>query len=266
MGKTYDHIPEDLINWAGKQELFWVATAPLAAGGHVNVSPKGVRGTFRVVDKNTVWYEDLTGSGVETIAHLRENGRITILFIAFDSPARILRLFGTGTVHEFGTPEYTARLPPSARMPGSRGIISIAVHRVSTVRRSARPTASSCGWGVPKYAYAGPRNTLTGWLGGLERKRGLVDYWRAANTASVDGLPGLAHALACDAVPASEYRAGANEAPRASVLPVTAVVRAAVPRSGEAARLVLVFLLGMLVMDLQQRFAPQVLRAAGWAR
>ena len=120
MGQYYDHIPGFLIPWINAQKIFWVATAPLSESGHVNVSPKGFERTMNVVldesedgqqleagpdgdddrlrkaTSSHVWYEDLTGSGVETISHLRENGRITVLFTAFEGPPRIMRLFGTG--------------------------------------------------------------------------------------------------------------------------------------------------------------------------
>lgn len=115
MGLFYDHIPGSLIQWIEAQHLFYVSTAPLSESQHVNVSPKGVENTFRLVydtseaerkdngdiewksiKTNTVWYEDLTGSGAETIAHVKENGRITLMFVAFEGPPRIVRMFGTG--------------------------------------------------------------------------------------------------------------------------------------------------------------------------
>ncbi|KAJ3563809.1 hypothetical protein NP233_g8692 [Leucocoprinus birnbaumii] len=97
MVKFYDTIPDFVVPWLKAQKVFWVATAPLTGEGHVNVSPKGIfEGNFCVVDEKSVWYEDLTGSGVETISHLRENGRITVMFTAFDGPPRICRLFGKG--------------------------------------------------------------------------------------------------------------------------------------------------------------------------
>ena len=113
MGKFYDEIPEYLIPWIKQQKIFWVASAPLRPDGHINVSPKGYEGTFHIENSKRFWYEDLTGSGkwncssmgrhcytcytgVETISHLRENGRITVMFSAFDGPPRICRLFGTG--------------------------------------------------------------------------------------------------------------------------------------------------------------------------
>ncbi|KAA1475360.1 hypothetical protein DENSPDRAFT_842120 [Dentipellis sp. KUC8613] len=167
MGKFFDHIPPNILEWLPKQHIFWVATAPLAADGHVNVSPKGLEGTFHIIDKNTVWYEDLTGSGVETISHLRENGRITVLFNAFDGPPRICRLFGKGTVHEFGTPEYEKLLPPSKRAIGSRSAIVVDVHKVGT----------SCGFSVPYYEFVGNRDRLMNWNAALEKR----DYRLAAS-------------------------------------------------------------------------------------
>jgi hypothetical protein len=98
MGKYYDSIPSFLNTWLTNQKIFWVATAPLSESGLVSVSPKGVEGTFHIVNENRVWYEDLTGSGVETVSHVRENGRITILFNAFEGPPRIVRLYGRGRV------------------------------------------------------------------------------------------------------------------------------------------------------------------------
>ena len=96
MVKFYDHIPPDLIKWLLKQEMFCVATAPLSPDGHVNLSPKGLKGSFHIISPNRVWYQDITGSGVETISHLRENGRITLMFNAFEGAPRICRLWGIG--------------------------------------------------------------------------------------------------------------------------------------------------------------------------
>ncbi|KAJ2923389.1 hypothetical protein H1R20_g13705, partial [Candolleomyces eurysporus] len=173
MGQYYDHIPGFLIPWINAQKIFWVATAPLSESGHVNVSPKGFERTMNVVldesedgqqleagpdgdddrlrkASSHVWYEDLTGSGVETISHLRENGRITVLFTAFEGPPRIVRLFGTGKVYEFGTPEYDTFLPPEKRQPGSRAVIWVDVHKVGT----------SCGYSIPFFTYKAPRMRL----------------------------------------------------------------------------------------------------------
>jgi len=184
--------------------MFWVASAPLTADGHVNVSPKGFEGTFHIVNSRQVWYEDMSGSGVETISHLKENRRITILFHAFEGPPRIARLFGTGTVHEFGTPEYEKLLPVDVRQPGSRAVIMIDVHKVGT----------SCGFSIPFYTYKAPRMLLHRIAAkkegadiraeatcpeALEPPQpygGLKEHWKNNNARSIDGLPGLAVAHA----------------------------------------------------------------------
>src|SRR6476661_2448752 len=98
MGKTFEAITPELAEWIGRQQLFFVATAPSGADGHVNLSPKGPIQSLRVLDERTVAYLDLVGSGAETVAHLRENGRIAVMFCAFDGPPRILRLHGRGEV------------------------------------------------------------------------------------------------------------------------------------------------------------------------
>ncbi|KAI0369989.1 hypothetical protein BV20DRAFT_331788 [Pilatotrama ljubarskyi] len=200
MGKFYESIPPEIIPWLSKQELFWVATAPLSPEGHVNVSPKGVRDSFHVISPTRVWYQDLTGSGVETISHLRENGRVTLMFSAFEGPPRIVRLFGRGTVHEFGSPEYDALIPPEHRRPGSRAAIVIDVHKVGT----------SCGYAVPYYEFKGHRQILLDYFikrehadqeDGGRSEKGLKAYWIEKNMRSIDGLPGIAHAQNVERVP-----------------------------------------------------------------
>jgi len=200
MVQYFDQIPDFLISWIDKQKMFWVATAPLISNGLVNISPKGIAGSFHVVNPNKVWYEDLTGSGIETIAHVRENGRITVLFNAFEGPPRILRLYGKGTVYEFGTPEYGALLPPEKRQIGSRSVIMIDVFKIGT----------SCGYAVPFYTYKAERNRLLTFNLGQENidinaekeldmscsvpprpEKGLKRYWFKRNALSLDGLPGV---------------------------------------------------------------------------
>ncbi|KAI0770951.1 hypothetical protein BD413DRAFT_613479 [Trametes elegans] len=188
MGKFFESIPPDYVPWLLKQEVFWVATAPLDPEAHVNVSPKGVRDSFHVLSPTRVWYQDLTGSGVETIAHLRENGRITLLFSAFEGPPRIVRLFGTGTVHEFGSAEYDALIPPEHRRPGSRAAIVIDVHKVGY----------SCGYAVPYYEFKGHRQVLLDSACKTERAERMQAYWGRQNTQSIDGLPALAVAHTAD--------------------------------------------------------------------
>ncbi|KAF9450852.1 hypothetical protein P691DRAFT_809375 [Macrolepiota fuliginosa MF-IS2] len=210
MVKFFEEIPDFLIPWINEQKMFCVATAPLTPNGHVNVSPKGADGTFHIVNSKQVWYEDLTGSGIETIAHLRENRRITVLFTAFDGPPRICRIFGKGTVYEFDTPEYNALLPPEKRQPGSRSIIMVDIYKVGT----------SCGYAIPFYKFEGHRMKLHAWAvqkqnadiaaeeeawGGREPSQveedpvpaaegGLRRYWKDSNSKSLDGIPGLRYA------------------------------------------------------------------------
>src|SRR5581483_8944913 len=150
MGRVYDEIDQHLSEWIARQPLFFVATAPLAADGHVNASPKGPIGSFRVLDPRRVAYLDMIGSGAETIAHLRENGRIVIMFCSFEGPPRILRLHGSGTVL---TPEDSrfAALVDQFEQPANtearRAIIEVEVARV----------ADSCGYGVPLMEYRARR-------------------------------------------------------------------------------------------------------------
>jgi hypothetical protein len=178
MARVYDAISDELAAFIAAQSVFFVATAP-ANGGHVNLSPKGLD-TFSVLDANTVAYLDLTGSGVETIAHLRENGRITIMFCAFDGKPTIVRLYGRGEVLPTGEPEADALLPRFGAYPGARSVIRVRLDRVST----------SCGYGVPLLRYEGERDQLTKFA---ERRGpdGLVEYREEKNAASIDGLPGL---------------------------------------------------------------------------
>jgi Pyridoxamine 5'-phosphate oxidase len=179
MGRTYDALTDDLSGWLLDQRVFFVATAPLAADGHVNLSPKG-HDCFRVLSPTCVAYLDLTGSGAETIAHLRENGRITLLFTAFDGPPRIVRLHGQGSVVTAGDNRWDALSSRFPKMPGTRSVIVVDVTRIAT----------SCGYSVPLLAYAGERPTLLEWA---ERKGpdGLDSYRSEKNATSIDGLPAL---------------------------------------------------------------------------
>src|SRR5437868_15331526 len=143
MGKLYERIDEKLADWIGRQRLFFVATAP-ADGGHVNVSPKGPIGSLRLLDDRTLEYDDHVGSGAETIAHLRENGRICVMLCAFDGPPRIVRLHGHGRVVASGEGEFDELIERAAFTEPSipearRAIVVVDVIRV----------ADSCGYGVP---------------------------------------------------------------------------------------------------------------------
>ncbi len=150
MGKVFDGLDDDLRRFIARQHVFFVATAPLAADGHVNLSPKGLD-TFRVLGPTTVAYLDLTGSGVETIAHLRENGRLTVMFCAFEGRPRILRLYGRGRAVEPTDAGWRAVSAGFPEMPGVRSVIVLEVERI----------ADSCGYAVPRYEYAGDRPQLT---------------------------------------------------------------------------------------------------------
>ncbi len=178
MGRVLEAITDELAAFIAAQRVFFVATAP-NDGGHVNLSPKGLD-TFAVLDPNTVAYLDLTGSGVETIAHLRDNGRITVMFCAFDGKPNILRLYGHGEVLPVGEREADALLPRFGDYPGARSVIRVEVDRVST----------SCGYGVPLLSYEGERAQLLQWAERRGRD-GLVEYRQEKNAASIDGLPGI---------------------------------------------------------------------------
>jgi predicted pyridoxine 5'-phosphate oxidase superfamily flavin-nucleotide-binding protein len=179
MGKVFDGIDETLREFIAAQHLFFVATAPSGSAGHVNLSPKG-RGGLVVLDERTVLYLDRVGSGAETIAHLRDNGRITLMLCAFDGPPRIVRLYGRGEVVEPKDARFAELRPRFPASDGDRAIIVVAVERVS----------SSCGFAVPFYEYRGERMTLDEWAA-KKGPEALVEYQEKKNGASIDGLPAL---------------------------------------------------------------------------
>lgn len=168
MGKEYAEIEPKLADWIRAQRLFFVGSAP-SEGGHVNVSPKGPIETLRVIDGRTVEYDDFVGSGIETAAHLQENGRIVVMLCAFEGPPRIVRLHGQG--------EVVLATDPG---DGVRATIRVAVDRV----------ADSCGYGVPLMRYEGERPQHDAWL---DRKGadGVRAYVAERNARSIDGLPGI---------------------------------------------------------------------------
>ena len=178
MAHVYDGIDERQRAWIARQALFFVGTAPLAGDGHVNVSPKGPIGSLSVLDERTVAYLDVLGSGAETIAHLRENGRITIMFCAFDGNPNIVRLYGRGETILADDPRATQFLTQFPSYPGARSVIVVDVDRVST----------SCGYAVPRMQLVEDRDQLLGWA---DRKGadGLVAYRAEKNAVSIDGLP-----------------------------------------------------------------------------
>jgi hypothetical protein len=180
MGKVVDEIDPALAGWLERQPVYFVATAPLAADGLVNCSPKGGIGTFVVLGPRQVAYLDLTGSGVETIAHLRENGRLVIMFCAFDARPTVVRLHGRGTVVTPGEPRFAELLPRFPEHPGFRSVIVADLVRIG----------DSCGYAVPRMDLVAERDVLDR----AHAKKGsaaLADYRAARNAQSLDGLPGL---------------------------------------------------------------------------
>jgi Pyridoxamine 5'-phosphate oxidase len=189
MAKVFDGIDDSLSEWIAAQALFFVASAPLAAEGHVNVSPKGPIGTLKVLDERTVAYLDMVGSGAETIAHLRENGRIVIMVCAFAGPPRIVRLHGRGEVVLAGDD----RFEELARRCAFEGT-GVADARRSIVLVDVTRVADSCGYGVPLMRFEGLRPHADAWaekklsVGGPDAIR---DYQRERNGTSLDGLPAV---------------------------------------------------------------------------
>jgi hypothetical protein len=179
MGDTHDSIDDRLRRFIEAQRVFFVATAPLAGDQHVNLSPKGLD-SLRVLGARRVAYLDHHGSGVETIAHLRENGRIVLMVCAFDGPPRILRLHGHGRVLTPADPAYGLIRPHFPDAALARAIIDVDVTRVST----------SCGFGVPLLRFGGDRSQLTDWAS-RKGEAGLRDYRHKKNARSIDGLAGL---------------------------------------------------------------------------
>lgn len=179
MSRVVDGISAELRAFLEAQPVFFVATAPTSEAGHINCSPKGLD-TFRVLDEHTVAYLDLTGSGIETVAHLRENARITLMFCAFSGRPDIIRLYGRGRVVPADAPDAADLLARVPEYPGARSVILVDVERVS----------SSCGYAVPRMTLETPRDELLNWA----TKKGapaLAEYHAEKNARSIDGLPGL---------------------------------------------------------------------------
>ncbi|MEM6535609.1 MAG: pyridoxamine 5'-phosphate oxidase family protein [Pseudomonadota bacterium] len=177
--QVYETLNEKTISFIERQKMFFVATAPLAGEGHVNLSPKGYD-AFKVINETTVAWLDLGGSGIETQAHVQENGRITIMFCAFEGPANILRLFGTGEVinpHDDGFADLLALFPNFDR---ARGIFRVKLTRIQ----------DSCGWGVPFYEFKSERDQLTRYVDNKSQEEWQESRY-ASNGTSIDGLPGL---------------------------------------------------------------------------
>jgi hypothetical protein len=189
MAKLYDEIDARMADWIAAQAMFFVGSAPLDAGGHVNVSPKGPIGSLRVLGPREVAYLDIVGSGAETIAHVRENGRIVVMLCAFDGPPRIVRLHGEGSVVLPDDPAFDELLAAAdfedAAVPESRrAIVRVAVTRV----------ADSCGYGVPLMSLDGLRPHAPLWAQKRLRTGGVAAieaYVAEKNAVSIDGLPGV---------------------------------------------------------------------------
>ncbi len=186
MGKTYDGIDDQLRGWIERQSMFFVASAPRDDTGHVNVSPKGPIGTLRVLGPRTIAYLDVVGSGAETIAHLRENGRIVVMLCAFDGPPRILRLHGRGEALIAGAPGFAELIDRCAFDQPSVGAARRAVIQVEVSRVS-----DSCGYGVPLMRFDGKRSQYDQWVDKKARDDGFDDYVAEKNAESIDGLPAI---------------------------------------------------------------------------
>lgn len=182
MGKIHESIGPRLRQFLLEQPVFFVGTAPLDADGHINVSPKGMGGTFAVLDEHRVAYLDYTGSGTETIAHLRENGRVVLMFCAFEGPPDIVRLHGRGRVVLPADPEFDELRThfDKERTLGQRSIIVVDVNRI----------ADSCGFSVPLMDLRGDRDLLDQHQERRDQQY-FDDYWRKRNATSIDGLPGM---------------------------------------------------------------------------
>jgi hypothetical protein len=179
VGKQFDGIDAALAEWIRAQHLFFVASAPLAGDGHVNLSPKGLD-TLAILGPREVAYLDFVGSGAETIAHARENGRITLMLCAFEGPPRIVRLQGRARAVEPGDAEFAALAAKLAPREGTRALIHVALTRIS----------DSCGYGVPLMRYEGERDQLGKWAA-RKGADGLRQYQLDHNVRSLDGLPAL---------------------------------------------------------------------------
>ena len=179
MGKLYDELTPKLVEFIEAQKMFFVGTAPLDGDGHVNISPKGMD-SLRVLDSRTVAYLDVTGSGVETLSHVKENGRLVIMFCAFDGKPLTLRLHGKAEVLEVDHSEFESLQAQFPELPGIRSIIRLNALRI----------ADSCGWTVPLYEYTGTRDYYDNYADKLGEE-GMRQGQLAANMHSIDGLRGL---------------------------------------------------------------------------
>lgn len=178
MSKVREAFTPELKEWIAEQKIFFVATAPRSDAGHLNCSPKG-GDSFRVLNDHEVAYIDLTGSGIETIAHLQENGRIVVMFCAFHGPPKIVRLYGQGVVLYPEQPEFTALAKNFPHNSGTRAIIRINVSRI----------ADSCGLAVPLFDFVASRDKLDKWSQ-TKQPAEIAAYRQKKNKTSIDGIPG----------------------------------------------------------------------------
>lgn len=183
MGRLFEVINDTMKEFLQSSPVFFVATAPSGDSGHINVSPKGLD-SFKVISPTQVAYLDLTGSGAETIAHIKENGRITIMFTAFSGKPNIIRLYGKAQPIYPDTPDFaqliSAFTSPITEAPGIRSIIKVDLERIS----------DSCGFGVPLMDFVDTRDEIIKW-GNKKGEAGLLKYRIEKNTQSIDGLPAL---------------------------------------------------------------------------
>ena len=179
MGKEYTEIDEGLQRWMKRQHLFFISTAPLQGDGHINCSPKGMDGLV-VSGPKQLMYGDVGGSGIETVAHLKENGRVTIMMCAFDGPPKIIRFYGTGSVIEPHQAGFMGLAEQFIDLPSLRNIIVIDADQI----------IDSCGFGVPMYDFRKQRDSFDNYLKDKDEAF-LHNYRRERNATSLDGLPGL---------------------------------------------------------------------------
>jgi hypothetical protein len=179
MGKLYDEIDERIARWVGKQRMYFVSTAPDAADGHINCSPKGLD-SLRITGPRELALLDIGGSGIETVAHLKQNRRIVVMLCAFDGPPRIFRFHGKGEVIEPAHAEFAGLLKLFPGFESARSIVRVALTRIS----------DSCGFGVPRYEFVEDRSAMMKWVAGKSPAE-MLQYRADNNKISIDGLPGL---------------------------------------------------------------------------
>lgn len=179
MGKDYQEIDDRMRQWIERQHVFFVSTAPLSDDGLINCSPKGLD-SLRVLGPRRLAYADVGGSGIETVAHLKENGRIVIMLCAFEGPPKIFRFYGRGRAVEPHDAEFSSLAGAYSDLPGIRNVITIDVERIR----------DSCGYAVPFHEYKGERDSMHNWVASKTDQERL-DHYVERNEKSLDGLPGL---------------------------------------------------------------------------